>query len=184
MPAIAAAPAFYAAIATGAATVGTGVMSNRAQSRSNRDALAASERGAQRAEAFERDQDSLQRADDTRREAEERRRFDIEQQNIEAERREQTARQRYEDGLRYQRMVNIAQLTGRPVPPPPPFLSGGQPQGAPQGMPLRQLSRRPPVSSTMPVSRTKTMIQGNTDPLFDPLAEQRMPLRKLSGPRY
>lgn len=172
-------PVVAAAAITGIASVGGNVLASRSQSRSNRDALAASERGAQRAEAFEREQDTLQRGDDTRREAEERRRFDIEQANLLAERTERDQRQQYEDMLRYRRMVNIAQLTGQAPPPPPRFgAAQGPPQAPPQRVPLRALAR--PVFSESAMRRP---VVGDADPMFDPLADQRMPLSRLSGTR-
>ncbi len=177
-------PIVAAAAITGLASAGTAVVGARAQSGARRRAIDAQNQAAQRAESFEREQDALNRADDARRDAEDRRRWEVEQENVRARQAEIDSRQQYDDMLRYRKMVNLAQLTGQPVPPPPPFLRGGAqpgaPQGAPQGMPLRQLSR-PPVAMASAPSRTNALIQSNTDPLFDPLAEQRMPLSRLSG---
>lgn len=176
-------PVVAAAAITGLATAGTSALASRSQSRANQRALESSERGAKRAEAFEREQDRLQREDDMRREDEERRRFDIDQRNIAAERSERDQRQQYEDMLRYRRMVNIAMLTGQPPPPPPTFGARAPqpqaPQAPSQGVPLRALARRPVFSE----SAMRRPIVGDADPMFDPLADQRMPLSRLSGTR-
>lgn len=180
MPAIAAAPLFYGAIATGAAGIGTGVIAARAQSGASRRATEASDRAAARAEAFERDQDEKNRADAARLEAEDRRRWDVEQQNIAAQKAENDARQQYEDKIRYQKMVNLAQLTGGPRPEPLPNFGGGtyQPQAQSYASPGAPIMSRPSTANAM-------IAPPNAGP-FDPFAAaptMGMPLASLNRSR-
>ena len=74
MPAIAAAPAFYAALATGAATVGTGVMANRAQGKATK-----------RADMYQRDADRASMEEARLQRIEDQRRWEAEQANRQRE---------------------------------------------------------------------------------------------------
>lgn len=143
-------PVVAAAIATGIAGAGTAAIGAKAQSNASKRALQASERGAVRAEAFTREQDTQNRADEERRDAEDKRRWEIEQANIAREKSERDARQSYEDTIRYGKMVNLARLTGQPIPPRPNFSGAGdqtiaslsQPKSAP-------LMSRPSTANAM-----------------------------------
>lgn len=124
MPAIAAAPAVYAAIAGGVASTAGSVIAAKSQSGATKRSIAATTNAAAKAEAFEREQDAQNRADQARRDAEDERRWSIDQQNLAATKAEQNARQAYEDKLRYRKMVNLAKLTGGPMPDPLPDFGG------------------------------------------------------------
>lgn len=177
----------------GGAAVGGQVIGAKSQSKANNRALAAQKEASTRAEAFERDQDAKNRADDERRDAEDKRRWDVEQANLASTKAEQDARQRYEDQIRYRKMVNIARLTGQPMPEALPDFSGGR--SAP--MTIGSMSGKPPVSEPMMFapSRANAMIE-TADPMFNPLANvqarvsgtgyapQSVPLSKLAGRRY
>ncbi len=182
MPAIAAAPAFYAALAGGAATVGAASIGARASGSANRRALSASNDAARRAEAFEREQDTRNRADEDRRDAEDRRRWEVEQGNLAREREQADAFAQYEDDIRYGKMLNLARLTGQPAPERPPRRTG---MGAPSQTPVIQPRRE--VSSPMMTapSRANAMIApaGEFDPFQAP-APQRMPISRLTRRSY
>lgn len=173
-------PVVAAAAIAGGASVATGVMGSRSASGANRRALEASERAAQRAEAFEREQDTRNRADQERRDAEDQRRWNVDQENTARQQAERDARQQYEDQLRYRKMVNLARLTGMPAPEPMPSMGGASP-----GAPVMAQPRRE-ASSAMQ-SRPSTANQMIQQPEFDPFqapGAQRMPISRLSGRRY
>lgn len=169
-------PVVAAAAITGLAGLGTTVAASKIQSGANKRALQATERGAERAEAFTREQDAANRADEERRDAEDRRRWEIEQQNLARDKAERDARQSYEDTIRYGKMVNLARLTGQPIPERPNFAGGGDTT-------IASLSR-PPVSAPL-MSRPSAANQMIAQPgAIDPLSQnQRMPLSNLVGKR-
>lgn len=109
------------------AAIGSAVVSSKAQSSSTTRSLAAQRAAATRAEAFEREQDALNRAERDREAAEQKRQFEITQANLARQQAQEDAitrdnleRAAYEDAIRYGKAVNLARLTGNPVPQAPP----------------------------------------------------------------
>lgn len=179
-------PLVAAAAISGLAAAGTAVIGARSQSGASKRAITAQERAAARAEQFEREQDAQNRADEDRRAAEDKRRFDIDQQNIMAEKAERDARQAYqdqrqayEDRIRYGKMVRLSQLLGQPAPDPLPAFSGGAPYAPPV-----TLGRAPVSQPVMAAPSRANALVDTADPLFNPLAAQRVPLSALSRRRY
>jgi hypothetical protein len=118
-------PVVAAAIVTGIAGAGTATIAAKSQSGANKRAIEAQERAAARAEAAAREEDALNRADAERRDAEDRRRWEVEQANLARRQAQDDERLAYEDQIRYGKMVNLARLTGQPLPPPLPRRGGG-----------------------------------------------------------
>jgi len=199
-------PLVVAAAITGGAALAGQIASSKAAAGANKRATSAQERAAQRAEQFEVEQDTKNRADESRRDAEDKRRWDVEQANLATQQQERDARQQYEDQIRYRKMVNIARLTGQPMPDALPNFSGGEGSGAP--LTIGSIAR-PPVSQPImsAPSQANAMITAPVDPLFNPLADlntrvspgspmmatplavpttpaARIPLRTLGARRY
>lgn len=180
-------PVVAAAAITGATGIAGGVISSRASSGANRRATQAQQDAARRAEAFERDQDALNRADQARRDAEDQRRWDTEQANIrrkeeqeDALLRDNIARATYEDTIRYGKMVNLARLTGQPLPPPIPKRTAFDPASA---FTVNRLSREPvtgPLMSRPSTANAMIAQPGQMEPFMTP---QRMPMSNLVGRR-
>lgn len=177
-------PVVAAAAIAGGASVATGVIGSRSQSGATRRSLEAQRAGAQRAEAFEREQDELTRADQARRDAEDRRRWETEQANLARQQSERDQRQAYEDELRYRKMVNIATLTGQPIPDRPPAFAGG---AGPTTTTTTADRRVPLAAIATPPSRANAMIAplGAGPALSDTNdALTRLPIRSLAARRY
>lgn len=182
-------PAIAAAAIAGGASIGTGVISSRAQTGATKRSLAASDAAARRAEAATREEDALNRADQERRDAEDRRRWEVQQAN-EARKQAQDdallkdniARANYEDAIKYGKMVNLARLTGQPIPERPPARSAASAFLDADSSPVRQASA--PIMSRPSSANAAIAAPGAyaVSPL-NPAQPQRMPISNLVGRR-
>lgn len=181
-------PVVAAAIVTGIAGAGTATIAAKSQSGANKRAIQAQERAAARAEAAAREEDALNRADAERRDAEDRRRWEVEQANLarkqaqdDALLKDSLARSNYEDAIRYGKMVNLARLTGQPLPPPLPTRSSIDLLSNVQPAQTRQASA--PVMSR-PSSANASIPSPGAFPASPLSAEQPMrPMNQLVGRR-
>lgn len=181
-------PVVAAAIVTGIAGAGTTAIASRASSSANRRAIEAQERAAARAEAAAKEEDALNRAEVARRDAEDKRRWEVEQANQarkqaqeDALLKDNLARANYEDAIRYGKMVNLARLTGQPIPERMPARTAAldvlsEPATA------RQASA--PIMSR-PSSANATIAAPGAFPVspLSPEQPQRMPISSLVGRR-
>ncbi len=193
MPAIAAAPLFYGAVASGAAAVGSGVIAARAQNSASRRAVESSERGMNRAESFEREQDAQNRADQARQDQEEQRRWEIQQANEQRKQEQEDAilrdnlqRQQYDDEVKYGKMLRLAELTGQRAPRKPPTRTAASLFEPTAGSSTFRMESEPLTARPSQVSSMIPKAGEQFDP-FDTGAAglpQRMPLRSLTARRY
>lgn len=172
-------PVVAAAAIAGGASIGSGVVASRAQTGATKRSLAASDAAARRAEIATREEDALNRADQARRDAEDKRRWEVEQANLVRRQAQDDERANYEDAIRYGKMVNLARLTGQPIPARPPARSG-----APSFVDLD----RPPASAPI-LSRPSSANASIAPPgefamsPLTPAQPQRMPISQLVGRR-
>lgn len=173
-------PLVAAAAITGLAGAGTAAIGARASSNANKRSIEASDRAAARAEAAAREEDALNRADQERRDAEDKRRWEVEQANLQRRQEQDDQRLAYEDAIRYGKMVNLARLTGQPIPQAPPRVGAGT--GGAYMEPARQASA--PIMSRPSSANAAIAAPGAVSPFGDPnTVPQRMPISRLVGRR-
>lgn len=158
-------PVVAAAAIAGVAAVGGAVISAKSQSSATKRSLAAQEKAANKAEAYEREQDEFNRAERARADAEEARRFAIQQANEVRKQQQEDAlladqleRANYEDAIRYNKAVKLAQLTGQAAPPPPPRRTTADQLNQPVPTQTTQAATSGPVMARD--SRANALVQG------------------------
>lgn len=180
-------PVVAAAAVTGLTSGAALIAGARIQSGSNKRAIQAQTDAASRAEAFELARELNDRKERDRVAAEEQRRWDVEQANL-ARRQEQEdailrdnlERAAYEDAIRYGKMVNIARLTGQPIPQPPPKRTA-LPSMSDLGTP-KVVTANPSAPIASKASTANAMVAApGTAAMFE--ESRRMPLRGLVGHR-
>lgn len=170
-------PIVAAAAITGIATGATAIIGSRAQTGASRRAQAAQDAADRRAEAaLKEDRDA-----EAARDAEDKRRWEVEQTNLVRRQAETDARTAYEDTIRYGKMVNLARLTGQPIPAPPPRAGDAMPASA---APSRARPATAPIMSRPSTANATITAPGAfpTSPL-DVSQPQRMPISQLVGRR-
>lgn len=165
------------------ASVAGAVIASRQQTGSNKRSIAAQDAAAKRAEAALLED----RTRDDERDAEDKRRWEVDQANQvrkqaqeDALLKDNLARANYEDAIRYGKMVNIARLTGQPMPTRPPARTAIDMLS---GLNTPSPSRAPSDPLMSRQSTANAMIAAPGAFPMSPEQPQRMPISNLVGRR-